>query len=333
MSNFVLGLDIGYSNLIAAFGDSDADKPESVMVSPAGAGPAELMPKSLLGGASREQTAKVIVDGEEWVAGVDPEKLQGLSRELHSDYPSSNVYRALFYSALLFSGRDVINTLVTGLPVNQHADVAFRENLANSLKGTHKITPKCTVTVEKVIIVPQPAGAYLNTVYTTEDEDLLDIMSNGRTVIVDPGFFSVDWVTLVGGEIRHQSSGTDHKAVSVILEETALLIESDYGAAPSIEQIEKALRSQQKEIILIGRKVCIAEYLEEAANKVTRAALVPMRTGLREEGTDVDVVLLAGGGAKMYEKAAKDVFPLSRIIMSEDPVLANATGFWFCSKS
>lgn len=328
-----MGLDVGYSNLVVACGDSDADSPSNVMVLPAGAGPADLMPKSLLGGASREKSAKVIVNGEEWVAGVDPEKLQGWSRELHSDYPSSDVYRALFYAALLFSGRDVINTLVTGLPVNQHADEQFREKLASSLKGVHQITPKRTVTVEEVIIVPQPAGAYLNTVYTTKDEDLLEIISSGRTIIIDPGFFSVDWVTLVGGEIRYHSSGTDLKAMSKIIEETAYLIESDYGAAPSIEQIEQAIRSRKTEIILIGRKVCISEYLKQAGNKVTRAALVPMRTGLREEGTDVDVVLLAGGGAETYAEAAKDVFPLSRIIMSDEPVLANANGFWFCSKS
>lgn len=333
MSSFVLGLDIGYSNLVFSFGDSDADKPEKTIVLPAGAGPEELMPRSLLGGASREVSAKVIVNGENWVAGVDPDKLQGGSRELHSDYPSSDVYRALFYAALLFSERDVINTLVTGLPVNQHGDEKFREKVAKSLEGEHRITPKRTVTVEKVIIVPQPAGAYLNTVYTTEEEDLLEIISNGRTVVIDPGFFSVDWVTLVGGEIRYHSSGTDLKAVSKILEEASYLIQNDYGAAPSIELLEQAIRSQKTEIILVGEKIALGEYLKKAGDKVTRAALVPMRTALREDGTDVDVVLLAGGGAKAYEEAAKDVFKLSRIIMSSNPVEANANGFWFCSKS
>lgn len=45
---------------------------------------------------------------------------------------------------------------------------------------------------------------------------------------------------------------------------------------------------------------------------------------------DADVVLLAGGGAEAYKAAAKELFPKSRIVMTGDPLIANAKGFWFC---
>lgn len=332
MGKFVLGLDIGYSNLVMAAGDTDStDRPE-VTVLPAGAGPLELMPKDLMGGVSAESAVQVLVNGEKWVAGVEPERLQGWSRELHKNYPTTEVYRGLFYAALLLTGRETIDTLVTGLPVNQHMDAGFRERLAASLKGEFQITPKVKVTVKEVIVVPQPAGAYMNTISNTIDDDLLEIISEGRTVIIDPGFFSVDWVTLEGGEVRYQSSGTDLKAMSRVIEEMALLIENDYGSSPSIEKIERALRSEKSDMIFIGRKICTTEYYKEAATKVARASLIPMRTSLREEGTDVDVVILAGGGAQAYIDAAKDVFPKSQIIMPDKPVESNATGFWYCSK-
>ncbi|NMU47205.1 plasmid stability protein StbA, partial [Vibrio parahaemolyticus] len=47
---FVLGLDIGYSNLKLAYGEK-GEEPK-VEVLPVGAGPAELMPQQLMGGAS-----------------------------------------------------------------------------------------------------------------------------------------------------------------------------------------------------------------------------------------------------------------------------------------
>lgn len=332
MSEFILGVDIGYSNLVIVSGDADGDKPMDVTVMPSGAGPIELMPQALMGGVSRDKAVRVVVDGKPWVAGVEPDPLQGWSRELHSEYPFTNVYRSLFYTALLISGRDVIDILVTGLPVNQHMDTAFRERVASSLKGEHQITPKRTVTVKNVIVVPQPAGAYMNTIYSTDDDELLEIVSEGRTVIIDPGFFSVDWVTLEGGEVRYQSSGTDLKAMSKVIEEAALLIEADHGSSPCIERIERAIRGGKSEMIFLGQKISIDDYLKDASQKVARAALVPMRTSLREEGTDVDVVILAGGGAQAYKRAAADVFPRSRIIISKEPVAANAQGFWYCAK-
>ncbi|HFZ8522886.1 ParM/StbA family protein [Aeromonas caviae] len=323
---FILGLDIGYSNLKMAMGFRGEKVTTTVL--PVGAGPLALMPQLLTGGAG--SCIQVVIDDEKWVAGVEPDRLQGWDRELHGDYPATKPYKALFYAALLLSEQKEIDVLVTGLPVNQFMDPELREALKKRLEGEHQITPKRAVTVKSVVVVPQPAGAYMEIVNSTEDGDLLDVLHEGKTIVIDPGFFSVDWVALEGGEVRYHSSGTSLKAMSVLLKTIGLLIQEDHGSSPGIDKIEKAIRSGKDEILLFGVKVGLKEYLDKASFGVAQNALTPMRTSMREDGMDADVVLLAGGGAAAYKAAAKELFPKSRIVMAGDPLVANAKGFWFC---
>lgn len=326
MKQFVLGMDIGYSNLKLVMGFKSEEPKTKVL--PVGAGPADLMPQQLKGGST--DSIQVTIDDEKWVAGVEPDRLQGWERELHGDYPSTKTYRALFYAALLLTEQKEIDVLVTGLPVDQFKDEGLRKALEQRLIGEHKITPKRSVTVKSVIVVPQPAGAYMDILTNTTDEGLLEIVQEGKTVVIDPGFFSVDWVALEEGEIRFHSSGTSLKAMSVLLHEINVLVQDDHGVAPGLEKIEKAIRAGKTEILLVGEKVPLSDYFDKASSKVATNALVPLRKSMREEGMDADVVLLAGGGAAAYHGAAKELFPRSKIIMSKDSVASNARGFWFC---
>ncbi|MDF5356544.1 ParM/StbA family protein, partial [Vibrio parahaemolyticus] len=188
--------------------------------------------------------------------------------ELHGEYPSNNPYKALFYAALLMSEQKEIDVLVTGLPVSQYMDVERREALKSRLEGEHQITPKRSVAVKSVVVVPQPAGAYMVVVSSTKYEFLLEIIQGVKTFVIDPGFFSVDWVALEEGEVRYHSSGTSLKAMSVLLQETDRLIQEDHGGAPGIEKIEKAIRAGKAEIFLYGEKVSIKDYFKKASTKV-----------------------------------------------------------------
>ena len=97
--------------------------------------------------------------------------------------------------------------------------------------------------------------------------------------------------------------------MSVPLEAINLLIQEDHGRLSRNRKIEKAIRSGKDEILLFGQKVGLKEYLDRESFNVAQNALVQMRTSMREDGMDADVVLLAGGGAKAYMAAAKELFP------------------------
>ncbi len=323
---FILGMDIGYSNLNIAMGFKGDEMETKIL--PVGAGPIELMPRTVAGSiGTAGGFVQVLIDGKQWVAGVEPERLQGWDRELHSAYTDSMQYKALFFAALALTNQLVIDTLVTGLPVSQFADATARSRLEELLQGSHKISEMVTVEVKRVIVVPQPAGAYMD-MTAKMDEGVQKLVALGKTVVIDPGFFSVDWVALEEGEIRFDFSGTSLKAMSVVLEKTAYLIRSKYGSDLSVEKIEKAIRAKKNEIALYGSVIDFTPFYETAAQEVSRDALTAMKNSMRSDGLDADVVLLAGGGADAYSAAAKEIFPKSKVIVSTDPVMANARGFW-----
>lgn len=326
----VLGMDIGYSNLKIAYGNNDDNC--VVKVLPIGAGPSDLLPIKILGEKTDDKSVYVYIDDQKWVVGVEPNRLQGWDRELHKDYPSTKSYKALYYASLLLSEQSQIDLLVTGLPVDQSLDLEYKNKLIESLKGTHQITPKVSVTVKDVMVIPQPVGAYLDVIKSySNNDDLLDVINNGKTVVIDPGYFSVDWVVIDCGEVRYKSSGTSLKAMSVLIEEVNELIKADYGSSPGKNKIEEAVRSGENQLYIHGSKVNITNYIELASKKVSEEALVAMRTSIRDLESNVDTVIITGGGANSYRKAVENIFPNSRIVISDNPVAANATGFYYCA--
>jgi plasmid segregation protein ParM len=87
---FVVGLDIGYSNLKVAVGDSEQREPEFHTL-PVGAGPEEYLPIDVFGTHKKGEGIVVNVDGETFVAGVEPWEfaVNGWIRELHDNYSNT----------------------------------------------------------------------------------------------------------------------------------------------------------------------------------------------------------------------------------------------------
>jgi len=330
MSKFIMGFDAGYSNLICSYGEQAAGEPERVIILPAGAGPLELLDRDAFGDHRLDGAARILIDGVQWAAGIQPERFSGKSRELHSDYPATNVYKALFYAGLAMAERDVIDVLITGLPVNQFYDSDFREQLSQRLKGEHQISPKKKVTVKDVLVVPQPAGSYLTALEETgENDELAASLESGMALVLDAGFFSVDWVTVEDGNIATDTADTDLRAMSRVLEATADLMHEDYGARPEVSRIERAVRGQQGTITFQGKKIDFTDYYNRAAKQVADSVLVALRSSMRDRaGSSVDAVILGGGGGACYEVSARETFPNAVIAKLKNPVTSNAVGFW-----
>lgn len=51
------------------------------------------------------------------------------------------------------------------------------------------------------------------------------------------------------------------------------------------------------------------------------------------DSTDIDNILLAGGGAEFYRDLVAEKFPLHQIHITPDPVFANVRGFQFAGES
>jgi plasmid segregation protein ParM len=74
--------------------------------------------------------------------------------------------------------------------------------------------------------------------------------------------------------------------------------------------------------------VPLKPVLEDAAREVGGVALEGLRQALRREVTNVDLVLVTGGGGALYGRQAADIFPGAEVRLARDPVGANARGFF-----
>jgi plasmid segregation protein ParM len=316
----ILGIDIGYSNLKLACGPK-GESPRT-QLRPAGAAPADRF-GARFDGKAHEDFLHVLVDGQEFIAGVSPDRAELWSRSLHADYPSSVSYKALFHAGLLLSEMDRIDMLVTGLPVSQYLDETRRNALAEQMLGTHQVTPKRAVKVEKVKVIPQPVGGLLDYI-SQGDADIED----ARVLVIDPGFFSVDWVVIANKDLHRQSSGTSLNASSVVLEEASGLIAKDYGSAVNTETLENAIRAGKPTVLVLGQRVEIAPYIEQAAKTVGPVVVEAIQKALRTESKAADLVVLVGGGAVFFREAVQAAFPRLAVVTPKEPVYSNARGFW-----
>jgi plasmid segregation protein ParM len=322
-----LGLDIGYSNVIAVFGDGEAQ--HECIVRPSQAAPLHAIP-----GDSGLRAGEVLVDldGEPWVAFAAPGRVQE-GRELHEDYTSSDAYKALFKASLLHAAgdNDVIDVLVTGLPVSQSRDEKYVQGVVNTMIGIHRVSAKRSIEVKSVVVVAQPIGT-LTDIYCSSEHS--DVVEESVSLIIDPGFFSVDWVLFDHKELVSKSSSSSVKAMSVLLEACNEEIAKDHGGIPGIEKIEHALQSGKSFILMFGRKVELAEYLKKACDIVVPAVFTEIKQSLRFlKGRAVDCVILGGGGASLYEEYAKAEFPESLVVRPNNSVTSNAVGFYNIASS
>lgn len=322
----VVGLDIGYSNLKLAYGPVST-RPQ-LRVLPALAAPRAHV-ATQLEGTSRESAAGIAVqvNGEEWIAGVRPTRISGWQRALHADYARSDSYGALLLAALSLLGVDRVDRLVTGLPVSQAMDAERREALRARIIGRHA-TGRGIVEVADVRVIAQPVGTFIDVLMHAGD-DIVDVIGDGTVLVIDVGFFSVDWAVLVNGDLRRTATGTSLEAMSVLIEAAAGLVGTDCGGKPPTAAIERSLAEGRHSLLYRGERVPLSPFLEQAARQTGQVALEALRQDLRREHTEVDLILLTGGGSALFEPLVRERFSSIPLRVPTDSVGANARGYFY----
>ena len=176
--------------------------------------------------------------------------------------------------------------------------------------------------------MPQPVGAFVDLLWSDLDTETLARIEQGSVLVLDAGYYSVDWALVVAGELRRGASGTSLEAMSVLLERSAGLIADQHGGRPQPLALEAALRQGREHLLVRGERVALHPILARAATEVGGVALEALRQSLRREVTNVDLVVVTGGGGALYGREAVDLFPGAEIRLARDPVGANARGFF-----
>lgn len=226
-TDFVLGVDVGYSNVKYAYGKVGSSG-LSTSIRPAYA----IRGKRDEMGISKHNGELEVLVGEGYWRVFDPKAR--VDRELHSHYHRTDAYTALLYGSLYETYGEhngSIDTLVTGLPVSIAKDPAESKWLRNRLTGRHEISKGVFVDVKRSFVIPQGVGI-INQMANDCEQISDDLLEEGIILVADPGYFSFDYVLYDAGERVEQQSGSTLHAVSVLIEQIQSLVHQDYRRAP-----------------------------------------------------------------------------------------------------
>lgn len=243
----------------------------------------------------------------------------GSARILRDDYLRTPQYLALMRGVLHYMKVPAIDLLVVGLPIG-HA-TKRGEELSTLLRGTHPEVGERSVEVRDVCCLPQPVGGFLHHASLALD---LDRVRREVTLVIDVGYFTVDWLVCNGFQPMLARSGHVEGGVSSVLPVLAGAVGAEHDVHyTNHSALDHALRSGS--LNLFGRSVDVAPYLR-AADPAIEAAVNLLCNGTGD-GADIDNVVVVGGGASLYLPEIKRRFPRHEVQVSTDPIFANVRGF------
>lgn len=310
-------------------------------------------------GANRD-VCRVLYEGREYLVGRDiRHEMIGndFGRDMTDAYYDSAVYHALMRGALHYMGEETIDTLCLGLPMNHHMTAGRVDKLIAAYTGAIKLTETQTVTINNVVVQPQPFGAYvglgkrvpaLNKVLKDAGIDEIKTpadLSAMTILIVDPGEFTLDWLLMqagspimkvsnaIGDAGRHRVVRDIHK---LIQDKLARPLGTSYYA-----DIDACLRAGRK--IRIAGNVFDLE-LPEYQELIKRSIDDPVRQlfeGLRGSEDRIDLAVVMGGWPVDVADAIKRAKPWMPVFVgnagsdNDASIYGNLSGFqiWAEQKS
>lgn len=270
---------------------------------------------------AKRDTVIVEVDGNRYEVGPDVELALRThsSRVLHRDFVDTPEYLALLRGALAYMRLPVIDLLVVGLPVSW---LAMKSSaLKERLTGEHPAGDAGVVRVEKVLVLAQPLGGFIDYALSSGRYGQL---RETRNLVIDPGFFTVDWVLARGVQPISERCGSYPGGTSAVLSKFADSLGKEQGLElddPLV--LDRALRTGR--LSLYGREIPVARHLA-AARCLADEAATAVANGVGD-GRDIDAIVLVGGGAELFRPALGRRFPRHLLHVVPDPVFANVRGF------
>ena len=248
------------------------------------------------------------------------------ARQLHDDYTESPEYTALLRGALAMMKLTQIDLLVVGLPVALFA--GRKAALEKAMIGRHDIGDGKVVTVSRALAVAQPQGALVH--YASVHGKLSEISSE-RSLIIDPGSRTFDWLVSQGMRLVTKQSHSVNRGVSDVLRLLAQEISRDIGTPyRDLDAIDLALRTGKPPVIF--QKPFDIKRLMPLAESVAEQAVSSMKEWL-DSPHSLQNIILVGGGAFLFRRAVKAAFPRHRIHEVKEPMFANVRGFQLAGQS
>lgn len=274
-------------------------------------------------------TVVIDVSGTKYEVGPDAMLAMSTStsRVLDPTFADSDAYIALVRGALAYMNVPRIDYLVVGLPVSTYR--AKAKALRKRLMGEHPVNGQI-IEVRELEVVPQPIGGMLE--YGIRNNILVK-MQGQTSLLIDPGYFTLDWVVTAGLKVNDARSGAHEgggmSGVLRVIGEHLQTKEANEGRPLELTEsvmvrIDESIRKNSV-FRLHGEPTSLGPYIEEG-RKVAEDALNRM---MARVGTmaDIDNIILVGGGAHFYLPVLRKRLPGYNILIAHESIFANVRGF------
>jgi len=260
-------------------------------------------------------------------AGVASSMGSTFARQLDMRYPESAPYLALTLGALHYMNVQYVDLLVVGLPVINFnaAAPALRERLCR----VHSL-PRGKVEILDVLVLPQPVGGMYD--FGVRNQ-IIRQLHGQNNLLIDPGFYTVDWVVTQGMTLNSARSGaaTDAGVASILrktfnqikLKHEKTLRISDPSESDLI-RLDEALRLNQ-DFKLFGKVIALNDF-GTVRDEVIKGALHKLHASVGGS-SDIDNVIIVGGGAAAYKDEVDRFFPNHDVRVAKDAAFSNVRGF------
>lgn len=284
-------------------------------------------------------TVVVNVHGTDYEVGNGVALAEGTFDEssvLDKGFCLSDAYMARLRGALYYMmGGDKLNAkyfdgnhialLMVGLPVATYRHEDLRKKLKDNLTGTHTLPNNRTVIVDHVMVLPQPLGAFFEFAF---EKGLFEKMSKQNNLIIDPGFFTFDWLLtsgLIPIDARSDSKNLGMSAVIKAIAEAAKRKENWTTDTGMLTRMLDDYFRDGTPFVVYQKEYNVADYLG-AGMTVVKSAVAALANSVGD-GADIHNIILTGGGAAIYRDAIQEKFPHHKILVMNSPVFSNVRGF------
>lgn len=237
--------------------------------------------------------------------------------------------KVLFLSALSLYCHESLNRffVVTGLPPGR---MHMASDLIEHLHGDHDLIRQTggkrenfNIRIEGIEVVPQPIGTYWSTVLDNRGQLRPDHpMLNGRVGIIDIGFRTSDFATVIDGDYSPAFSRTVPIGMSNGYDAVSAALATQYGLERETYTLDEAVISGT--VNVSGRQVDISSARDVIFKDLATKLLVEARSMWQME--EYDHILLTGGGGQIMERYLRPA--ILQLVLVNDPVTANARGYY-----
>jgi len=234
------------------------------------------------------------------------------------NFSTSHRYHALISGAIQDMNIDKIDVLALGLPVDIYKNL--KDTLISLFTGNINVGINNTISINKVLVFPQPLGGLASTNHKPSN----------TTLLIDPGYNTLDWLVSKNFKINKQKSGSCKGGMSYVIDAIATLHrEVTNDPLPYPTQIENAIIDHKKLLLVKNaptiQNICVTDYYPHVAPIVDEfLSLIEVSIG---DISNIDRILLVGGGSKFYKGFIEQRFPQLSVKTVKDAEFSNVKGF------